>query len=84
MDSWEAVFEGRPMSFQMLEEKWPVLFLLTNISHRSSTREISQHAYGCGNRFRRRLFGGKLVQGDGLTGSRSLRSDSPVAEAVAN
>jgi hypothetical protein len=25
MDSWEAVFEGRPMSFQMLEEKWPGL-----------------------------------------------------------
>ena len=25
MDSWEAVFEGRPMSFQMLEDKWPGL-----------------------------------------------------------
>ena len=25
MNSWEAVFEGRPMSFQMLEEKWPGL-----------------------------------------------------------
>jgi hypothetical protein len=23
MDSWEAVFEGRPMSFQMFQEKWP-------------------------------------------------------------
>jgi hypothetical protein len=25
MDSWEAVFEGKPMSFQMFEEKWPGL-----------------------------------------------------------
>jgi hypothetical protein len=25
MDSWEAVFEGRPMSFHMFEEKWPRL-----------------------------------------------------------
>ena len=25
MDPWEAVFEGRPMSFQMFEEKWPGL-----------------------------------------------------------
>jgi hypothetical protein len=25
MDSWEAVFEGRPLSFQMFEKKWPGL-----------------------------------------------------------
>jgi hypothetical protein len=25
MDPWEAVFHGRPMSFQMFEEKWPGL-----------------------------------------------------------
>jgi hypothetical protein len=25
MQLWEAVFHGRPMSFQMFEEKWPGL-----------------------------------------------------------
>jgi hypothetical protein len=25
MDPWEAIFEGRPTSFQMFEEKWPGL-----------------------------------------------------------
>ena len=25
MDPWETVFRGRPMSFQMFEEKWPGL-----------------------------------------------------------
>jgi hypothetical protein len=25
MDPWETIFHGRPMSFQMFEEKWPGL-----------------------------------------------------------
>ena len=28
MDPWETVFNGRPMSFQMFEEKWPGLVSL--------------------------------------------------------
>lgn len=32
MDSWEAVFEGMPLSFHQFREKWPSLNLPDNLS----------------------------------------------------
>lgn len=39
MDSWEAVFEGIPLSFHQFQEKWPNLALEIQLRFRSSFSE---------------------------------------------